>query len=34
VELILGAVGSSEAEAIEADDAFEVGKQHLDLLLA
>ena len=32
VELIFGAVGSSEAEAIETDDAFEVCKQHLDLL--
>ncbi len=26
VELIFGAVGSSEAETIETDDAFEVGK--------
>jgi hypothetical protein len=32
VELVLGAVGSSEAEAVEADDAFEVREQHLDLL--
>ena len=32
VELILGAVWSSKAEAVEADDAFEVGKEHFDLL--
>ena len=32
VELIFGAVWSSEAEAVEADDAFEVGEEHLDFL--
>ena len=32
VELILGAVWSSKAEAVEADDAFEVGEEHLYLL--
>jgi hypothetical protein len=32
MELVLGAVGSSEAKAVEADDAFEVSKEHLDLL--
>ena len=32
VELVFGAVGSSEAEAVEADDAFEMCKQHLDPL--
>ncbi len=32
MELILGAVWPSEAEAVEADDALEVCKQHLDLL--
>ena len=31
-ELIFGAVWSSEAEAVEADNAFEVSKEHLDLL--
>lgn len=32
MELVLGADWSSEAKAVEADDAFEVGKQHLNLL--
>ena len=32
VELIFGAVWSSEAEAVEPDDTFEVGKEHFDLL--
>ena len=32
MERILGAVWSCEAEAVEADDAFELSKQHLDLL--
>ena len=31
-ELDLSAVGSSEAEATEAQDALQVGEQHLDLL--
>ena len=31
-ELILGAVWSSAAEAVEPDDTFEVGKEHFDLL--
>jgi hypothetical protein len=32
VELIAGAVRSSEAKAVQAEDAFEMGEQHLDLL--
>ena len=32
VALILSAVWSSEAEAVESDDTFEVGKEHFDLL--
>ena len=32
VELIFGAVWSSKSEAVEADDAFEVGEEHLYLL--
>ena len=32
MELIPGPVWTSESEAVEADDAFEVGEEHLDLL--
>jgi hypothetical protein len=32
VELISGALGTSEPQAVELQDAFEVRKQHLDLL--
>ena len=32
MELILGAVRSSETQAVELQDAFEVGEEHLDLL--
>ena len=31
MELVSGAARTSEAEAIEAEDAFEMGEQHLDL---
>ena len=31
-ELIFGAVGASEAEAIQLEDALEVREQHLNLL--
>jgi hypothetical protein len=32
VELISGAVGTSQAEPAEVQDAFEVGEEHLHLL--
>ena len=31
VELVLCTVGTSKAQAIELEDAFEMGEQHLDL---
>ncbi len=31
-ELVSGALGPSQAQAVELQDAFEVGEQHLDLL--
>ena len=32
MELVLSSVWSSEAKAVEADDAFKVGEEHLNLL--